>query len=117
MHPAAEAFLSEFGGLNVDIRGAGRTKAREPFELDPSLCSGEDDRFLEWGSDLGRSLYPLGELDRGRFFLGMDEHAVIYLVEAWLASFGPGDHGLSALCEGIRPIEIDPGTDADDTDQ
>ena len=106
MHPAAEGFLSEFGGLSVDIHGPGRTAARTPFELDPSLCSGEEDRFREWGVAIERSLYPLGELDGGRFFLGMDDRGLICLVETWLAGYGPCDHGLIALCEGTMPTEL-----------
>ncbi|RGC67841.1 hypothetical protein C5N14_16665 [Micromonospora sp. MW-13] len=109
MHPAAEAFLGEFGGLVVDAQGPGRTAARTPFELNPSLCVGEEDRFLAWGDETGRSLYPLGELDQGRFFLGMDDRGVILLVETWVAAFGPGDQGLIALCEGTMPTQLHAG--------
>src|SRR5262245_5957581 len=76
MHPAAEVFLGEFGGLLVDVHGPGRTAARTPFELDPSLCAGEEDRFRDWGVEIGASLYPLGELDHGRYFLGMDDRGL-----------------------------------------
>ncbi|MER7267363.1 SUKH-3 domain-containing protein [Micromonospora carbonacea] len=106
MHPPAEAFLGEFGELVVDVDGPGRTAARVPFELNPSLCVGEEDRFLEWSDETGRSLYPLGELDQGRFLLGMDERGVILLVETWVAVFGPGDQGLIALCEGTMPTQL-----------
>jgi hypothetical protein len=110
MHPAAESFLSEFGGLQVDIYGPGKSVAREPFELDPLLCQGEEDRFVEWGANLGCSLYPLGELDQGRFFLGIDELGVIYLVVDWLASFGSADEGLTALILGIKPTHLSTGS-------
>jgi SUKH-3 immunity protein of toxin-antitoxin system len=106
MHPAAEVFLGEFGGLLVDVHGSGRTAARTRFELDPSLCAGEEDRFRDWGVEIGRSLYPLGELDHGRYFLGMDDRGLIYLVETWLASFGADDQGLIALCEGTMPTKV-----------
>jgi hypothetical protein len=88
LHDAAEAFLQEFGGLTVNVSGPGISCARTPFELDPELAWGEDDRFTEWGEAIGRHLCPLGELDHGRFFLGIDEVGVIYLVETWVASFG-----------------------------
>ncbi|MGC4813357.1 SUKH-3 domain-containing protein [Micromonospora sp. DT228] len=113
MHPAAEAFLSEFGDLVVDVHGPGRTAARVPFELNPSLCVGEEGRFLAWGGKIGRSLYPLGELDQGRFFLGMDDRGVILLVETWVAAFGPGDRGLIALCEGTMPTQLQAGGQID----
>jgi hypothetical protein len=105
MHPAAERFLTEFGGLEVDIRGPGRSAAREPFELDPALCEGEEGRFRGWSATLGRSLYPLGELDEGRFFLGIDPEAELWLVVDWLGSFGVGDAGLIALCAGTKVEE------------
>ena len=105
MHRAAAEFLTEFGGLNVEISGPGLTSAREPFELDPELCVGEEDRFSEWGADLGCSLFPLGELDRGRFFLGISEVGEIFLVETWVASFGIGDAALENLVLGVMPSE------------
>jgi hypothetical protein len=106
MHPAAERFLTEFGGLVVDNHGFGRTAAKEPFELDPGLCDGEEGRFLGWSRRIGRSLYPLGELDHGRFFLGIDEQSELYLVVDWLAVFGAGDAGLIALCQGTMAREL-----------
>ncbi|WP_425579163.1 SUKH-3 domain-containing protein [Streptomyces lannensis] len=76
MHDAADAFLQEFGGLTVNVSGPGISCARTPFALDPELTWGEGDRFVEWGEAIGRHLYPLGELDHGRFFLGIDEAGV-----------------------------------------
>ncbi|MEU0602175.1 SUKH-3 domain-containing protein [Streptomyces sp. NPDC006393] len=107
MHDAAEAFLQEFGGLTVSIGGPGINRAREPFELNPELARGEDDRFSEWSDSLGRHLFPLGELDGGRFFLGIDEGSEIYLVETWVASFGPMPHALEKLILGVMPRRID----------
>ncbi|GGU67709.1 SUKH-3 domain-containing protein [Lentzea flava] len=103
---AAERFLAEFGGLSVDHGGPGLTRAKEPFEFDPLLALGEDDRFGEWGASVGRVIAPLGELDRGRFFLGIDENSVIYLVADWLASFGAGDEGLEHLVLGVMPERV-----------
>jgi hypothetical protein len=109
MHDAAETFLQEFGGLTVSIGGPGINRAREPFELDPELAWGEDDRFSEWSDALGRELFPLGELDHGRFFLGIDERGEIYLVAGWVASFGAMPHALENLILGVRPRRIDEG--------
>jgi hypothetical protein len=103
MHDAAERFLAEFGGLTIDLSGPGLSMARQPFELDPLLCLGEDDRFAEWGEVIGRSLFPLGELDKGRFFLGIDETGEVYLIETWLASFGPARDAIGNLILGIAP--------------
>ncbi|WP_437074765.1 SUKH-3 domain-containing protein [Streptomyces sp. enrichment culture] len=109
MHDAAETFLQEFGGLTVSIGGPGVSAAREPFELDPELAWGEEDRFSEWSEVLGRELFPLGELDHGRFFLAIDEHSEIYLVETWVASFGAMPHALENLILGVMPRRIDEG--------
>jgi hypothetical protein len=105
-HQAARDFLAEFGGLTVDISGPGVNRAREPFELDPLLCSGEEDRFLEWGDEVGRSLFPVGVLDTGRYFLGIDEEGEIYLLETWLASFGRMPQAMENLISGVRPTVI-----------
>jgi len=112
MHAAADAFLREFGGLTVNIGGPGISAAREPFDLDPSLCDGEEDRFSEWGEWIGRSLYPLGELDHGRFFLGIDESSEIYLVATWVSSFGRMPDALENLVLGVRPVEVDDGCES-----
>ncbi|MFF0298536.1 SUKH-3 domain-containing protein [Kitasatospora sp. NPDC004614] len=103
LHAAAEAFLREFGGLTVDIDGPGITCARTPFELDPELAVGEEDRYLELGEDVGRRIFPLGELDHGRFFLGIDETGEVYLVEGALASFGPMPQAMEHLILGVMP--------------
>ncbi|GAA4079190.1 SUKH-3 domain-containing protein [Streptomyces shaanxiensis] len=105
-HEAVQEFLAEFGGLSVAVSGPGVNCAREPFELDPLLCLGEEDRFSEWGEELGLHLFPLGELDRGRFFLGMDENGLVYLVADWIARFGPWPQAIDALVLGVAPEEI-----------
>lgn len=105
-NPVVQEFLREFGGLSVDVSGPGVNCAREPFELDPLLCLGEEDRFSEWGEELGLHLFPLGELDQGRFFLGMDENGVVYLVADWVARFGPWPQAIDALVRGVAPEEI-----------
>lgn len=109
MHDAAAAFLEEFGGLTVDVRGPGISCARTPFELAPELARGEEDRFAEWGESIGRRLFPLGELDEGRFFLGIDEAGEVYLVASWVASFGPMPQAMEHLVLGVAPDRVDEG--------
>lgn len=91
----------------MSIGGSGISRAREPFELNPELAWGEDDRFSEWSESLGRRLFPLGELDGGRFFPGIDESSEICLVETWVAGFGPMPHALENLILGVMPRRID----------
>ncbi|TXS51996.1 hypothetical protein EAO75_09285 [Streptomyces sp. uw30] len=109
MHDAAEVFLREFGGLTVNISGPGISCSRTPFELVPELCWGEEDRFSEWSESIGRRLFPLGELDHGRFFLAIDEGSEIYLVETWVAGFGRMPHALEHLILGVAPDVVDDG--------
>ncbi|MGV9409181.1 SUKH-3 domain-containing protein [Nocardia sp. NPDC003693] len=104
---AADRFLAEFGGLTVDIDGPGITVAREPFELDPMLADGEDDRFGEWADVVGEPITPLGELDSGRYFLGISESGVLYLVADWLASYGGVPEALESLILGRKPVPVD----------
>ncbi|MFC1430618.1 SUKH-3 domain-containing protein [Streptacidiphilus sp. N1-3] len=113
-HQAARAFLGEFGGLRFSLSGPGVSRARESFELDPMLCIGEEDRFIEWGADLGRNFFPIGDLDGGRFFLGMDEDGEIYLIETWVASFGKMPQAMEGLVLGIRAEVVDDGYSADE---
>lgn len=105
-HSVAERFLAEYGGLDLTPSGPGITCAKQHFTLDPRLCAGEEDRFAEWSRSVDRSLFPVGELDHGRFFLGIDEHAEIYLVEIWVASFGRMPTAMENLLSGVMPVKV-----------
>jgi hypothetical protein len=104
---AAVDFLVEFGGLDVLISGMGITRAREPFDLDPVLCSGNVDRFIDWGQEIGRSLFPIGVLGPYRQCLGIDEFSEIYLIETQIASFGRMPDAMEALVLGRMPVRLD----------
>ncbi|MFD9162150.1 SUKH-3 domain-containing protein [Streptomyces sp. NPDC059558] len=106
IHSAAEDFLREFGGLTVVGGGSGITRAREPFELDPLLALGEGDRFGEWGEEIGHHLFPLGELDHGQAFIGLDERGELYVVVNWLARFGRMPEAMENLVLGVMPIRM-----------
>lgn len=107
MHSAAAEFLAEFGGLSLDIDGQGITMARTPVSFDPMRGDGEEERFADWGQEVGLSLFPIGSLESERFCLGMSETGEIFLVEAWLASFGVGDAALENLIRGVAPVKVD----------
>jgi hypothetical protein len=70
------------------------------------LCLGEGDRFLAWSEEINKALFPVGELDGGRFFLGIDELSELYIVETWIASFGRMPDALNNLIRGVQPVEI-----------
>ena len=109
MHSVALQFLCEFGGLTIPDGGAGVTRAREPITLLPTECSGEADRFIEWSMHIGRGIAPIGELASGTCacaFLGIDEHAEIYVVDDALATFGQMPQALDQLVLGYMPRKI-----------
>lgn len=103
MHAAARSFLTEYGGLALTPNGPGVNRARQHFTLNPSLCSEEEDRFLEWGEVLGKTLFPVGEFDYGAQFLAIDEDGEIYLAETWLASFGKMPEAMEGMVAGVMP--------------
>ncbi|MFJ5230863.1 SUKH-3 domain-containing protein [Kitasatospora sp. NPDC088391] len=107
MHAAAARFLAEFGGLEVGHGGPGVNVARTAFHLDPELAVGEEERFADWSERLGRDLFPIGELDHGRFFLAVDATGEICLVETWVESYGPFRQGLEKLVLGIKGRRLD----------
>ncbi|WP_416979057.1 SUKH-3 domain-containing protein [Streptomyces sp. T028] len=105
-HPAAERFLTEFGGVSVDVSGPGVDVAREPFDIDPGLAVGEEEAFQELSERFGRSFFPLGEIGQGEFFLALDEDGVLYLLAAWAFRLGPADQGLENLVTGVKAAKL-----------
>lgn len=110
LHPAARTFLAEFGGLQFGDGGPGITRAREPFALVPTACSGEADRFIDWSADRGRTIAPIGEIAAGTCawsFLGIDERQELYVVVDRLATFGRMPQAMDGLILGYMPRDID----------
>ncbi|WP_208901020.1 SUKH-3 domain-containing protein [Streptomyces incarnatus] len=105
-HAAAVRFLTEFGGISVDLSGPGVTCAREPFVIDPALAIGEEQRFEELSERFGLRLFPIGEFGVGDFFLGMDEYGVLYLLAAWAFRLGAPDEALENLIKGVRGVRM-----------
>ncbi|WP_436771622.1 SUKH-3 domain-containing protein [Yinghuangia sp. YIM S09857] len=105
-HDAATEFLAEFGGLARPCSGPGITSAREAFDLNPALCEGEGGRFRDWSAHIDRVIFPVGEIENGRAFLGIDETSELYLVETCLASFDQMPYALEGLVLGYRPRHV-----------
>ncbi|MEV0598483.1 SUKH-3 domain-containing protein [Streptomyces sp. NPDC050315] len=86
IHPAAQRFLAEFGGLYVPDRGAGITMRR-----------------MEIGELAGAELYPLGTCSRRNWYLGMAPTGAVYIGrDDVLLLAENGDQALEKLVEGIR---------------
>jgi hypothetical protein len=110
MPGAAAAFLGEFGGLIFDLTGAAGPeggRAWHSFEIDPMLAwSYAEQRFAAGGRRVGRNIFPIGEVNRGQAFLGMDEEAEVYLVKDRIASFGALPGALDNLVADVMPRPI-----------
>ncbi|MFJ6212648.1 SUKH-3 domain-containing protein [Streptomyces sp. NPDC092296] len=106
--PAAVEAWAEFGGIAIDLAGAGERQARTPFRIDP-MCGLHQPRTL---ADLGRALdtpvAPLGEENDGRALLVIDAlgrvHSLDHSGEWYL---GPTvDHAVTALVMGAAPERL-----------
>ncbi|WP_091053384.1 SUKH-3 domain-containing protein [Glycomyces sambucus] len=100
IHDPFRSFIAEFGEIEIEQSGPGIAFRRSTVEFDPSLARGEEERFLEWSMQVHKQIIPIGELDQGRYFLGLDEDFSFYLVVDWLARFGAGKEGLDNLLGG-----------------
>ncbi|MFC0006125.1 SUKH-3 domain-containing protein [Micromonospora siamensis] len=107
-HAAATRFLQEFGGIRVEVSGPGVSCARVPFEFDPELAVGEEERFAEFSEVFGRRFFPVGELGQGEFFLAIDDEAVLYYLSARLFRLGQVDSALACLASGVAAERLDP---------
>ncbi len=104
LHPAAERVLLEFGGLHIGAAGPGVDRSPSELNLDPTVAAGEDDRFLDYFPELhGRAVFPLGEVDGGNGFLGIDTTGRTYLLMDEVCGRWPTFiSAIEGLLRGIR---------------
>lgn len=107
-HGAAEKFLREFGGIRVVVEGFGVKSTREPFEFDPDVAFGEEERFVDLSALYGRKFFPVGEFGQGEFFLAIDEDSVVYLVARRAWRYSKVDQALDQLVTGVAPEKLIP---------
>jgi hypothetical protein len=101
MHPAAQAFLAEFGGLSVNVDGPGRDFARTSFDFDPIRCSGQKSWFDSLSGTTAGQLYPLGEEQNGNASFAIDADGMVYMLFNYrIAPFGRGRAAPARLIEG-----------------
>lgn len=107
MPSAVAAFLSEFGGLGLDLTACGDPHPWCSCEIDPMVAwRSEEPRFTKLSSLIGRNLFPVGEVNRGSALLGMDETSNLYLVNSSIASFGRMLAALDNLICGVTPCAV-----------
>ncbi len=104
MHDAAEEFLRQFGGLAWPTRELGEHLASYSFNLDPLTAVFENDRFDEASAVVGETLYPVGEVVNGHYFLGLGPSGTFYLVMNDVSRYGDNPwEVLGQLLLGSRP--------------
>jgi hypothetical protein len=104
MSAAAENALEEFGGICVQSAGPGLECAWGSFDLNPELAFGEEDRFAGFAPLAGGDLFPLGEVDAGHAFLGIDPVSRVYLIGDRIALEGNNIRAaLDAILVGRMP--------------
>jgi len=80
MNEPARRFLAEFGGIAWPLRREGEHLSSYSFNFDPRAAIYENDRFEEAEEDVGESLFPVGEVVNGHFFLAVGRSGNFYLV-------------------------------------
>ncbi|MEU9456356.1 SUKH-3 domain-containing protein [Streptomyces sp. NPDC048277] len=103
IHEAAWRFLTEFGGLESNDRGPGKTMFRVGFSLDPTVAEWDDEIFDMLSEEVGASLYPIGATDRRNSYLGMAPNGAVYIgMDNARLLAETADRALEKLIEGIR---------------
>lgn len=102
VHEAARRFLGEFGGLDVQVDGPGRTMSRSPFRLDPLVARWDFEIIDVQSEEMGARLCPVGDTDRGNAYLTMAPDGAVYLGMDYPRKLAAsGDQALTKLVEGI----------------
>ncbi|MCG3134805.1 MAG: hypothetical protein HMLKMBBP_02187 [Planctomycetes bacterium] len=76
--PAAQAVLTEFGGLHFGSTGPGIDCARSDVDLTPSWPNRRFTGYPDLERSIGQRLYPLGETHRANMELLIDESGRVY---------------------------------------
>jgi hypothetical protein len=79
--PAAVEAWAEFGGIAVDLAGAGTRLARTPFVIDPLRGLHQPRTLADFGRALGSPVAPLGEENGGQALLAIDADGRVYSLD------------------------------------
>ena len=106
--PAAEAALTEFGGVFVVQDEPGLQLRRRPFALDPTLAAATAASLADLSRVLGVRLFPLGVEGDGDAVLAIDEQGRVFAFDhagEWF--LGPTlDAALTMLITGAAPPRV-----------
>jgi hypothetical protein len=99
----ARSAILEFGGLTLNLKGAGVDMALARVDFDPAAALGEEERFRAAESVVSSRLYPWGEYDNGHFFVAISESGAVYLVGVVLIKMASSiDLAIEAFVAGRR---------------
>ena len=106
--PAAVEAWAEFGGLTVELEGAGRDQARTPFTIDPMTGLYHPRTLADLGRALDLPLAPLGEERDGQALLAIDALGRVYSLDhtgEWFLG-QTMDRALATLITGTAPERL-----------
>lgn len=110
---AAVAALTEFGGLRVELDGAGEDVALRTFELNPTRAVDTVATLADFASVLGSPLTPVGVEGDAEGYLAVDENGRVFVIDhtgEWFLG-ATIDDALCTLIQGRRPAKLrDDGT-------
>ncbi|MEU6715508.1 SUKH-3 domain-containing protein [Nonomuraea sp. NPDC046802] len=97
--------LREFGGLDVNVTGPGRTMRKHPFQLDPRIGLLSPRAYAQLSDLAGSVAFPIGILHGDGAALAGDERGRVLLIgSAGEMLVGTDIHeGLNNLVQGVMP--------------
>ncbi|MFF3767746.1 SUKH-3 domain-containing protein, partial [Streptomyces sp. NPDC001922] len=79
IHPDAQRFLAEFGGLSVtEVIVGAITVVRSEVSFDPTLAQWDQEIFEVLSEQAGAELYPVGMTGNRNAYLGMTSAGTVY---------------------------------------
>ncbi|MFF4651245.1 SUKH-3 domain-containing protein [Streptomyces sp. NPDC001380] len=106
--PAAVEAWAEFGGIGVDLAGAGEQIARTPFLIDPLRGLHQPRTLADLGRALDTPLAPLGEENGGLGLLAVDAAGRVYSLDhtgEWYLG-DTVDRAVTTLVTGALPERL-----------
>ncbi|WP_377274144.1 SUKH-3 domain-containing protein [Peterkaempfera sp. SMS 1(5)a] len=106
--PAAVEAWAEFGGIGIDLAGAGENQARTPFIIDPLRGLHQPRTLADLGRALDSPVAPLGEENGGLGLLAIDALGRVYSLDhsgEWYLGQNV-DHAVTTLVMGTAPERL-----------
>lgn len=108
LFPAAVEVWAEFGGLTIEVRGAGKQIARTSFAVNPMLGLHLARTFSDLGQALDTRICPLGGEAESQAVLAIDSVGRVYSLDHtgdWFLGDGI-DQAMTTLITGLQPLRL-----------